>query len=742
MRILSILLAIGFLFGESRLIDRWHTYEEVRDQLLAWDEEFGSSTSSVPPWYNDSGIIYHLETIGHSSLDSLPFWGVRLSYNADVKEDEPRILILGQCHAEEIFGVESAMKMIEMFLYPIQELQNYILYMAPLLESAEIWIVPTYNPEGLQVVHGFDDDGVWIQDESYRKNKRDINLNGLFDFEIGIGNDSDGVDLNRNYDFNWIFGDAEWVVDPGGTDYISNYDYYRGPGPASEPEIQAMMAFAKEQQFTTSIAYHSSRSGNVSEKVIYSWEWIEGGKYSPDHTVIFPIGETIAGLIPKESGSGTYTPVTSKSRKGNAHDWFYTQTGCIQFLIEQGTSNLQPNDPEIIDDTVIRNLAGAFYMMNRTIGFGQYQLGAESYQVTGLVTDIDTGLPVAGAQVHIPELSGPMLEPRLTNEFGRYHRLLTYGTYTIDVSARGYEHNSVSVTPSSSAVSHRDVQLVPLAQHMLTVNIDPAYGEDSAAMVVADEYGSDTLTVTNSIQLELWENEYDIYFIDEGLFPKMHHVVLTEDHTLDIDLKWAGVLWSESFENLSDWTADGPWLTDWDILSSQDNLVYEDGADVQLTYSGSDLTDAGYQQYALVLDWQYELEWDFDTLGISVSAGGAQQDHTWMGHNWEFHQDFRPVELSDQPAEISIWIHPDETLGYRGVDIEQMMIVFEPDGECVFGDYNQDGSVDVSDVVTLLNDILEYMPITGSRFCAAEGTGDGRIDILDLVYLVAVILEL
>ena len=63
----------------------------------------------------------------------------------------------------------------------------------------EIWIVPSANPEGLAVVH----DGL---DLTYRKNKSDFSIsgpvpNGVFDFEPSIGNDIDGVDLNRNFSF-------------------------------------------------------------------------------------------------------------------------------------------------------------------------------------------------------------------------------------------------------------------------------------------------------------------------------------------------------------------------------------------------------------------------------------------------------------------------------------------------------------------------------------------------------------
>ena len=131
-------------------------------------------------------------------------------------------------------------------------------------------------------VHGDVIGSEWIQDEWYRKNKSDINSNSVFDYVYGPGNDSDGVDLNRNYDFNWIFGDDKYELDygcSGNPSYISNYDYYRGESKVSETEVQAIENFAMQHNFMLSIAYHSSRSGCVAERVIYPWEW-DGEKKS------------------------------------------------------------------------------------------------------------------------------------------------------------------------------------------------------------------------------------------------------------------------------------------------------------------------------------------------------------------------------------------------------------------------------------------------------------------------------
>ena len=66
-----------------------------------------------------------MEEIGRSNVDNLPIYAVKLSYNADQNLDKPRVLILGQCHAEEILGVEISMDLIYRFLHPSEYPAEY-----------------------------------------------------------------------------------------------------------------------------------------------------------------------------------------------------------------------------------------------------------------------------------------------------------------------------------------------------------------------------------------------------------------------------------------------------------------------------------------------------------------------------------------------------------------------------------------------------------------------------------------
>ena len=679
---------LTLIFADSPLHERYHTYEEIQAQLEEWNTEFGNNQNPSSA-YPGSGIIYHLVELGISTEDGLPFWAVKLSYNANLEEDEPSFLFLGQCHAEEIYGVEITMELINKFLHPSP--QYHLQNMQAILQSSEVWVVPTYNPEGLTVVHGDSVSGDWLQDVSYRKNKRDVNLNGVFDFDntAEAGNDSDGVDLNRNYDFNWIFGDGLWEEDYGSNNYQSHFDYYRGESPFSENETQIVRDFALENKFLLSIAYHSSRSGNVAEQIIYSWMW-DGGKSSPDYPVISSLATGISNLIPTETGvaPANYIPVASVSRRGNAHDWFYTETGCIQFLIEAGTANMQPDNLELIEDTIERNLEGALHLMNRGIGYFIGEFGADAYQVTGIVTDASSGNPIDSAIIKISEMDGPMLKPRVTDQFGRYRRLLTNGTFALCVSARGYENQSFSITPSSISQTVQDISLIPLETHSLELNIaTPSDYSESVQLLLTDQYKTDTLQISNgNFSIQIPENHYTIKIIGENLFLYFNEIDLTANTSLTIDMSWAGELFNEPFSNFSNWSIEnGEWHVDNGTLISQIGLIYPDSS---TSIFSSWITNPDYQSLALSLDYQYEMEWENDTAYVAILGNEDTTVFHWTDQNWQFHKVCLFFETNSDSFKIQIGIIPDNTVEYRGIKIHNLAILNQSDNNASIGNFD------------------------------------------------------
>ena len=61
---------------------------------------------------------------------------------------------------------------------------------------------------------------------------------------------------------------------------------------------------------------------------------------------------------------------------------------------------------------------------------------------------------------------------------------------------------------------------------------------------------------------------------------------------------------------------------------------------------------------------------------------------------------------------------------------------YESQNECNPGDINSDNVINVLDIVTLVNIVINSPDISGSEECAADLNSDGIINVLDIVTLV------
>ncbi|MFQ5868386.1 MAG: M14 family zinc carboxypeptidase [Candidatus Zixiibacteriota bacterium] len=75
------------------LDERYHTYQEVIVELDSLHNAFPEIT--------------RLDSIGHTTRDSLAIWCLKISDNPSLEEDEPGILLLGNQHPEELLGGRS-----------------------------------------------------------------------------------------------------------------------------------------------------------------------------------------------------------------------------------------------------------------------------------------------------------------------------------------------------------------------------------------------------------------------------------------------------------------------------------------------------------------------------------------------------------------------------------------------------------------------------------------------------------
>jgi len=654
--ITKLLLIIPIFLFSQELDERYHTVEEIYSYLDSLD-----NLEELEGWY-------HLDTIGYSTQENIPILAVRISDNAHIKEDEPRVLFVGQVHAEEILGVEVVMSLIDDLLFPDNSIYTH---MNILKQYLDIWLVPTANPEGLNVV-------TENHDLSFRKNKRDLSPqgpypNGVFDFEPSIGNDVDGVDLNRNFDFNWVFGDT--FLEPDNSNYASHYDYYKGEEPFSESEAVALRDLALENDFLFSIVWHSSRSGNLSEKVFTSWRW-EETKDSPDLTVMKSIADHFSSLIETEDGTGTYLSVYSGSRNGKLHDWFYKETGCIQYLVECGTANLQP-DSALIEDTIERTKPAMVYLMDRSIGYY-----TDAAQITGIVYDASNYQPIQHAIVEVLEHSSSVLKPRKTNEFGRYRRILDVGTYTVSIRAEGYLPKEINIVVNNSGATNQDITLEPAPNHQLVLNL---YHETTDIVTIngaiKNEFKEEEIEISSGINtFNLPEGLYHIKFLFNGeMMPWEKSIALSENTELTVPYYDGN---PEVLSQLWPWSNSiGSWDLIDGILKSQSSVFYDNSDTTQsIQWMESDFIDvAGKNRIVLLLNHKYETEWDLDPIIVSIldEYDSILVKKEWTGNHWdEFYTDLITATTDTEFSQIKVRLEfiPDQTVNYRGWEIESMIL--------------------------------------------------------------------
>jgi hypothetical protein len=297
-------------------------------------------------------------------------------------------------------------------------------------------------------------------------------------------------------------------------------------------------------------------------------------------------------LIENEAGTGHYECSPSVSRRGHAHDWFYQTHGTIQLLIECGTMTIQPNnDPPsyLVDDTCIRNSEGAYWLLNRAIG---YQTDSTS-MLTGHITDATTGLPLA-AEIIVEEKKASFFAPRLSDElYGRFWRILNPGTYTLRFRKKGYEELVLeNVTVNNSAWTTLNIQLNPLPTINITGNIASA-GENIPAQIVIFSLENDTIFTENgNFEFQGFAGDFKMLVTADDYVPYFYHNVFAEgNHEINVELQPEVEIFSEDWSSgFSNWSVLGNW-----------GIVYDDNVNEHFVTDSPDgfYEDDSYSSLAL-----------------------------------------------------------------------------------------------------------------------------------------------
>ena len=155
-------------------------------------------------------IITQKFSIGNT-IEGRPIYVVKISDNPNINESEPQVYFNALIHARE----PQAMMTVMYYMYYLLENYGIDPEVTYLVNNREIYFQPIVNPDGYEYNRSTNPNGGGM----FRKNRR---LNG---------DGSYGVDLNRNFGF-------QWGYDNSGSSPTPSSETYRGTAPFSEPEIQ------------------------------------------------------------------------------------------------------------------------------------------------------------------------------------------------------------------------------------------------------------------------------------------------------------------------------------------------------------------------------------------------------------------------------------------------------------------------------------------------------------------------
>jgi carboxypeptidase T len=259
----------------------YFTYQEMLDILDDMAEQYPNLITVRQPI---GDILTH---------EGRPIYWLKVSDNPNVdEEDEPEVLYTALHHAREPNSLS------QMIFYLWYLLENYEEddEISFLVNNTAMYFIPCINPDGY--IHNETTNpnggGLW------RKNRWTSEDDGI----------TYGVDLNRNYGF-------EWGADNNGSSPDPNSQVFRGPGPFSEPETQAVKFFCEQHEFQIAQNYHTF--GNL---LIHPWGYNDE---PTDEDALFKgMGAIMTGENNFTIGTGSET--VGYVVNGNSDDWMYGET--------------------------------------------------------------------------------------------------------------------------------------------------------------------------------------------------------------------------------------------------------------------------------------------------------------------------------------------------------------------------------------------------------------------------------
>lgn len=319
--------------------------EDLEQQKLQVAElgfycSYDSLVSIMRNWALNYANICKLESLGPTHQGRW-IYGVKISDNPEIDEDEPEVLLDAMHHAREWATPQAARYFVDTLLKHYStnaDFQSFI-------DNTELWVFPVVNPDG----YVYD----YPAQLSWRKNRQPFGS-------------SIGCDLNRNY--NGVcngnpMGDWGALVEGSQSSHRPRSDIFMGGYGAWGKEVFALSEFFKQRTFVANASLHS-----YSELVLWPYGH---GEETPDNATFVNLGQRIAQQMQRLSG-GNYVPEPSSQlypTNGGSIDWMYGWAHhiggfpCLAYVFEIGTAFYQPtNQLDAIQKEVFD---GVWYLFTR-----------------------------------------------------------------------------------------------------------------------------------------------------------------------------------------------------------------------------------------------------------------------------------------------------------------------------------------------------------------------------------------
>jgi hypothetical protein len=404
------------------------------DPSRTWDcyPSYGQYVTLLQDLAESHPTLCRLESVGATSNQSRPhdLWFMRISDNPDLEEAEPEVVLTSSMHGDEASGLVLTLRLI------VELLEGYGAdsQITELVDHIEIWINPSSNPDGTYF-------------------ESDDTVDGSIRFLTTSGGANSWVEPNRNF------------PDPDEGDHPDGYPWW--------PETEAMMAFAAAHTTTLSANFHDG-----AEVVNYPWDtW---SRRHVDDDLLIALSREYADRTQAASPPGYMTDLDNGITNG--WNWYPVAGGRQDFM------TFWHSDREVTIELSDRKTPPAselddLWSWNRDalLGFIDRTLGGIHGTVTGPAGEpVEAVIELVG---HDSVIDNSFV--RTDPDVGDYHRLALPGSYSVRISAVGYETEQYDGVVVNNLPAALDVVLQPKLTTVTGRVRTPAFRRPVAGAVVA-----------------------------------------------------------------------------------------------------------------------------------------------------------------------------------------------------------------------------------------------------------------